>query len=298
MTSRNFVDFINVNGVSEAGILVTDVLEFHKETMEFKQYEGTVPGDKFVISDSFIGKNNVGTYTVVDVLSENKIVVSGNTVNVEKTLLDSNFNKVYVEESTPYVGYKQIEFITTNPANLNSKNVMFTTDNQFEKISELGGVSISAIGKLQYPTNIIKGVDAYKFNTGLIGEANRIVYGEPRDNTTYPGVAAAGAEIFIKAPLTRRIKVSIDVRVKTGVPFSTIVEEVRNSVASLIRGNDVGKPIPISNIVSNVDGIVGVQAVAISSPQYDSQNDVIKINAGEKALILDIISDIIVSKID
>jgi len=295
---RNFVDFINVNGVSEAGILVTDVLEFHKEAMEFKQYEGTVPGDKFVISDSFIGENNVGTYTVVDVLSESEIIVSGNTVDVEKTLLDSNFNKVYVEESTPYVGYKQIEFITTNPANLNSKNVMFTTDNQFEKISELGGVSISAIGKLQYPTNIIKGVDAYKFNTGLIGEANRIVYGEPRDNTTYPGVAAAGAEIFIKAPLTRRIQVSIDVRVKTGVPFSTIVEEVRNSVASLIRGNDVGKPIPISNIVSNVDGIVGVQAVAISSPQYDSQNDVIKINAGEKALILDIISDIIVSKID
>lgn len=295
---RNFVDFINVNGVSEAGILVTDVLEFHKEAMEFKQYEGTVPGDKFVISDSFIGENNVGTYTVVDVLSESEIIVSGNTVDVEKTLLDSNFNKVYVEESTPYVGYKQVEFITTNPANLNSKNVMFTTDNQFEKISELGGVSISAIGKLQYPTNIIKGVDAYKFNTGLIGEANRIVYGEPRDNTTYPGVAAAGAEIFIKAPLTRRIQVSIDVRVKTGVPFSTIVEEVRNSVASLIRGNDVGKPIPISNIVSNVDGIVGVQAVAISSPQYDSQNDVIKINAGEKALILDIISDIIVSKID
>jgi hypothetical protein len=295
---RNFVDFINVNGVSEAGIVITDVLEIHREAMKFKQYEGTIPGDVFVISDNFIGEDNVGSFVVTDVLSETEIIVSGNTVDVEKKLLDSNFNKVYIEEASPYVGYKQIEFIATNPANLNAKNVIFTSDNQFEKIGELGGVSMSAIGKLQYPSDIIRGVDAYKFNIGLIGEANRIVYGEPRDSTTYPGVAAAGAEIFIKAPLVRRIQVSIDVRIKTGVPFSTIVEEVRNSVAALINSNPVGQPIAISNIVSNVDAIVGVQAVAISSPQYDSQNDVIRVNSGEKALVLDIIADILVSKID
>jgi uncharacterized phage protein gp47/JayE len=295
---RNFVDFINVNGVSEAGILVTDVLEFHREAIKFKQYEGVVPGDVFVISDNFIGEDNIGNYVITEVLSETEIIVSGNTVDVEKTLLDSNFNKVFVEEASPYVGYKQIEFIATNPANLNAKNIVFTSDNQFQKIGELGGVSMSAIGKLEYPTDIIKGVDAYKFNTGLIGEANRIVYGEPRDSTTYPGVAAAGAEIFIKAPLVKRVQVSIDVRIKTGVPFSTIVEEVRSSVASLINSNPVGQPIAISSIVSNVSGILGIQAVAISSPQYDSQNDIIAINSGEKALVLDIISDILVSKID
>lgn len=295
---RNFANFINVNGVSETGILITDVLEFHREAMKFKQYEGTVPGDIFVISDAFLGEANVGSYTITEVLSETEIIVSGNTVSVEKTLLDSNFNKVFVEEASPYVGYKQIEFIATNPANFNSKNVIFTSDNQFEKIGELGGVSMSAIGKLEYPTGVVRGVDSYKFNTGLIGEANRIVYGEPRDSTTYPGVAAAGAEIFIKAPLVRRIQVSINVRVKTGIPFSTIVEEVRNSVASLINSNPIGQPIAISDIVSNVGAIVGIQAVAISSPQYDSQNDVIRINSGEKALVLDIIADILVSKID
>ena len=255
-------------------------------------------GDSFVISDPFLGENNVGSYTVTEVLSDSQIIVQGNMDSIDSTLLDFNFNKVYVEESSPYIGYKQIELIATNPSNLNAKNVIFTTSNHFDKINEIAGVSMGAIGKLEIPTEIVRGVDSYKYNTGLIGEANRIVYGEPRDNTTYPGVAAAGSEIFIKAPLVRRVEVSIDVRVKTGVPFSTIVTEIRNSIAALINSNPVGQPISISNIISNVDAIVGVQAVAISSPQYDAQNDVIRINAGEKALVLDAIADILVSKID
>lgn len=295
---RNFADYINVNGVSETGITISDVLEFDRESIKFKEYEGTVAGDTFVVSNDFLGESNAGTFIVEEVLSEDEIIVTGNMVSTETVLLDSNFNKVYIEEKSPYVGYKQISLIATNPANLNTKNVVFDTANQFQKIGEIGGVSILGVGKLELPAEVINGVDSYKFNTGLIGEANRIVYGDPRDNTTYPGVGAAGAEIFIKAPLVRRIEVSIDVRVKTGVPFSTIVEEVRNSVAALINSNPVGQPIPISNIVSNVGAIIGVQSVAISSPQYDSQNDVIRVNSGEKALVLDVIADVLVSKID
>ena len=294
---RNFADYINVAGVSETGVTISDVLEVHVEAMTFKEYEGVIAGDTFVISSNFLGENNVGSYVIQEVLSETEIIVSGVTESVSRTLLDSDFNKIYVEESTPYVGYKQIDLITTNPSNLNTKNVIFTTGNQFQKIGEIAGVSMTAVGKLEFPSEIIRGIDAYKFNTGLIGEANRIVYGEPRDNTTYPGVSAAGAEIFIKAPLVKRIEVSIDVRVKTGIPFTTIVEEVRSSIAALINSNPVGQPIAISNIISNVDAIVGIQAVAISSPQYDAQNDVIRINSGEKALVLDIIADILVSKI-
>lgn len=296
---RNFASYINAKGVSQSNVsIATDKIELHREAIQFKDYDGTVPGDVFVVSDPFLNENNVGRYIVNQVLSDDQIIVTGNMESTNSTLLDFNFNKIYIEESSPYVGYKQIEFIATNPSNLNAKNVIFTTPNQFDKINEIAGVSIGGIGKLELPTEIVRGVDSYKFHTGLIGEANRIVYGEPRDNTTYPGVAAAGAEIFIKAPLIRRVEVSINVRIKTGVPFSTIVTEVRNSIAALISSNPIGQPIAISNIISNVDAIVGVQAVAISSPQYDPQNDVIRINAGEKALVLDVISDILVSKID
>ena len=293
---RNFVDYINVNGVSESGVTISNILQFHREAMKFKEYEGAIPGDTFVITNSFLGASNKKSFVVSDVLSETEITVIGTSVSVDRTLLDSNFNKIYLEESTPYVGYKKISLVSTNPANLNDKNIVFDSANQFEKMGEIGGVSLIAMSKLAFDIAINKGVDSYKYNTGLIAEANRIVYGDPRDNTTYPGVAAAGAEIFIKAPLVKRIEVSISVRVKTGIPFTTIVEEVRNSVAALINSNPVGQSISISNIVSTVGAIVGVQAVAISSPQYSPANDVIRVNAGEKSLILDIISDITVAK--
>jgi hypothetical protein len=294
----NYVDYINVNGITQSGVVIADVLQFHTEAMKFKEYEGTVPGDAFVITNNFLGNSNKKSFVVTDVLSESKIIATGTSVSTDKILLDSNFNKIYIEEENAYVGYKKISLIVTNPSNLNTKNVVFNTAGQFEKIGEIGGVSLSAMSKLEFSTSINKGIDAYKYNTGLIAEANRIVYGDPRDNTTYPGVAAAGAEIFIKAPLVKRIQVSVNVRIKTGIPFTTIIEEVRNSVASLINSNSVGQSIPISNIVTTVGSIVGVQAVAISSPQYDALNDIIRVNAGEKSLVLDIVSDITVSKIE
>lgn len=294
----NFVDYINVNGVNETGIVITGVLEFSKEAIKFKEYEGTVAGDVFVITSNFLGNNNKKNFVIQEILNDSSFIATGVSVSTEKTLLDNNFNKIYLQEKTPYVGYKQISLICTNPSNLNSKNIVFNTANQFEKINEIGGVSVLAMSKLGFPQTISRGVDSYSYNTGLIAEANRIIYGDPRDNTTYPGVAAAGAEIFIKAPLVKRIEVSINIRIKTGIPFTTIVEEVRNTVASLINSNPVGNSIAISDIISTVGAIVGIQAVAISSPQYDAQNDVIRVNAGEKSLILDIVSDISVSKIE
>lgn len=295
-SGTNFVDFINVNGVDESLLGVT--VQIHQEAMKFKEYEGISEGDLFVITNNFLGGSNEDSYVVSEVLNESTMIVSGNTVSTGIVLLDFNFNKIYIEEEKAYLGYKKIDFIIANPANLNAKNVVFDTDNQFEKINEIGGVSMSAVSKFSFPTEVIRGIDAYKYNIGLIAEANRIVYGDPRDNTTYPGVAAAGAEIFIKAPLIKRIQVSINVRVKTGVPFTTIVEEVRNSVSALINSNAVGQSIPISNIISEVASIVGIRAVAISSPQYDPQNDIIRVNSGEKTIVLDSILDIVVSKIE
>ena len=294
---RAYLDYINVNGATENAITIGDVLEIHREAVKFKEYEGSVPGDTITISDDTLGVT-AGTYAITDILSETEVIISGTLVTLASALLDTNFNKIYVEEEEAYVGYKKISTIATNPDNLNSKSVVVDTQEQSQKINEIGGVSLSAMGKLTFATDTVRGVDSYKYHVGLIGEANRVVYGEPRDSTTYPGVSAAGAEIFIEAPLVRRIEVSIDVRIKTGVPFSTIVEEVRNAVASLINSNDIGTPIPISDIVSTVSAIVGIQAVAISSPQYDSSNDIIRVNSGEKALVLDSVSDILVSKID
>lgn len=297
----NYIRVANSQGVSESGITVSsagaDILESHISSMVFSPYENTVAGDRFVVSGDVLGEDNEGIYIVNEVLSKSKIVVNGLISSQVATALGNLFVQVYMEESEPYYGYKKIYGKSVDPANIQRINLIFDTDEQFNKINESGAVSISSIGKLGFSENTFSGFDAYKYHTGLIAEANRITYGDPRDNVTYPGVSAAGAEIFIEPPLVRRITVSINVRVQTGVPFSRITEQVRNNIAALINSTDIGVSIAISDIISTVNSIPGVRAVSISSPSYDPTNDIIVVNPAEKPFILDIVNDIAVSKV-
>ena len=166
-----------------------------------------------------------------------------------------------------------------------------------EKINDAANIQMISLNKLNFNSTIQVGSDSYKYNVGLIAEANRIVYGDPRDSITYPGVGAAGADIFIREPLTLRVKISIDVRLATGIPFSAIAQQVRSNVSSLINSNPVGKSIDISSIISSVRTIPGIISVAIDSPLYDSSNDLIKVSPAEKTRIIDIINDISVSQL-
>jgi hypothetical protein len=212
--------------------------------------------------------------------------------------LNDLFVQVYVEEASPYVGYKKVYSKAVDPANLQRYSLLFDNHEQYAKINEAASVLITAMSKLGFTDSTIAGYDSYKHHIGLIAEANKIVYGDPRDTVTYPGVAAAGAEIFIKPPLVRRISVSINVRVQTGIPFSRITEQVRNNIAALINSTPIGESIAISDIISTVNSIPGTRAISISSPSYDPLNDIIVVNPAEKPFVLDIVNDIQVSKVD
>lgn len=298
----NFIEVQNANAVAESAIIVSsvggDIFECQAPSLLFSSYETTRPGDIFVISGNVLGANNQGSYNVVKVINRNTIVVDDimQTVN-PATQLDDLFVQVYIEEGVEYSGYKKIHTIATNPANPNQTFIIFEGLDQFNKINEAGDVTMSSVGKLGFLEQQVTGFDSYKYHTGLLAEANRIVYGDPRDEITYPGVAAAGAEIFIEPPLIKRIQISINVRLNTGIPFVRITEEVRNAIAALINSSPIGVSIAISDIISAVNGISGVRAVSISSPAYDPTNDVIVVNPAEKPFVLDIVNDITVSKV-
>ena len=295
----NFIEVANAKAVAEAGITVSDVLESHIPAITISEYDVTVKGDRFINSGDVFGGDNIGEYSIIDVISKNKAVVNSILAPKVSAQLEVKFPQVYVEESLKYTGYKKIYNKVVDPANADRTSLIFDTNDQYLKINkDAGEVTVSAIGKLSFPTSIKRGLDSYRHHTGLIAESNRIVYGDPRDNVTYPGVAAAGAEIFIEPPLVRRIEIGVGVRVNTGIPFSKIVEQARNNIAALINSNDIGVSIAISDIVSVVNSIPGVKAVSITSPSYDINNDVIVVNPSEKALILDIVNDITISKVE
>ena len=297
----NYIKVANALAIAESSVTVSgvggNVLESHIPSISISPYENSRAGDKFVISGDVLTAANLGDYNITEVLSKNKIVVDGILTNQSIVQLNNLFVQVYVEEGTPYVGYKKIYSKAVNPANLQRNILLFDSSSQYTKINEAAGVLISAMGKLGFSESTVAGYDSYKHHTGLIAEANKIVYGDPRDNITYPGVAAAGAEIFIKPPLVRRITVSINVRVQTGIPFSRITEQVRNNIAALINSTAIGQSIAISDIISTVNSIPGTRAVSISSPTYDPLHDIIVVNPAEKPFVLDLVNDIQVSKV-
>jgi len=296
---RTFVECINPSVVAQSSVAISSggVLELHRPQILFYEYEATVKGDSFVITGDFLGSNNQGTWVVDRVIDQDTILVVGTMQDKESTSLAGHQEDILVQEESPYLGYKQIRMLLNDPSSPNRGIMVFSTAEQFNKINDIGQVQISAMTKLGFNTSIRKGLDSYRYHTGLIGEANRIVYGDPRDPVTYAGVGAAGAEIFIREPLFRRVQVAIDVRIETGIPFAQITEQVRTNIAALIEGNNIGQPIAISDIVEAVNTIPGVRAVAISSPLYNASNDTIYIAPSEKAKIIDPTVDISVRQI-
>ena len=293
-----YIECANAGGTAESGVTIADVLTCHAPSMLFSPYDNTQINDEIVISGDVLSSNNVGSFTVVEILNKTEVVVDSIMTAVASTVLANSSDQVYVQEGTAYTGYKKIHTMMVDPSNVNRYILLFDTYNQVSKINSVGDTLITAMSKLGFSTTLIRGLDSYRYNTGLIAEVNKIVYGDPRDSITYPGVSAAGAEIFIKPPLVRRIEIAINVRVNTGIPFSKITEQVRNNIAALINSSPIGVSIAISDIISSVNSIPGTKAISITSPSYSATNDVITINPAEKPFILDIINDISVSKVE
>jgi hypothetical protein len=295
---RQFLECINPSAVNENIVFVSGgSLPCHRPQMQFFEYEACVPGDQVVVAGDVLTLPNAGTYNIVKVVDRDTVVVDETMAAIDNASLNGRETSVFAQEGEVYSGYKKVVFASAQPGAPTRNYVVFDTNAQYQKINQAAGVQLTSLSKANFTTVIRKGLDSYRHNTGLIAEANRIIYGDPRDPSTYPGVGAAGAEIFVREPLTRRIQVSIDIRINTGVPFAQTAEQVRTSVSSLINSNPVGQPISISSIVSAVNAIPGVKAVAISSPQYDSTHDIIFIAPSEKARIIDPVLDISVSQI-
>jgi uncharacterized phage protein gp47/JayE len=294
---RTFLDCINPATVSQSAVFVSDVLACNRPQMLFYEYDATVVGDKVVISGSTLGTSNIGSYPVLKVLSRDSAIVLGTLAPQTNISLNAATSALTILEEKPYVGYKHILLVASDPSTNTRNTIVFDTNSQYTKLNQSAAVEMTSLSKLNFATTVNQGLDSYRFNTGLIAEANRIIYGDPRDSISYPGVGAAGADIFVREPLTLRIQISIDVRLATGAPFQTVAQAVRTTVAALINSNPVGESIDISSLIAAARTVGGVVSVAIESPTYSASHDLIPLTAGQKARIIDPSTDISVSSI-
>lgn len=257
-------------------------------SLTFYTYEATVPGDNLVISGTAFGANSAGTYPVVSVTNQSEVIVQGVIPAVASLNLTGLLSSFYINEGVPYSGYKHVYLVAMQPGTTNLNEILFDTLAQYEKMNQSAGVEVTALQKLNFPVAISQGLDGYKFNTGLIQTANQVVYGNPQDPVTYAGVAAAGADIFIKPPLVLVINdIALEVRLQTGAPFSSIVQQVQSNVAALINGNPIGNSIAISSILAVCTTIPGIISVAISSPAYSDTSDLITVPPNSQTYVID-----------
>ncbi len=292
----SFLSVINPSAVPQSSISSV-TFSIDRPQIQFFPYEATVPGDKLIVNGSVLGSGNAGTYKILQILSPSSVIISGVISQQFATNLAGNSISLSVQEGTKYTGYKQVLYVSAQPGISNFNNIVFNTSAQYQKIDLSANVAMVALGKLNFPTSVRNGIDSYNYDTGLIGEANRVVYGDPRDSITYSGVNAAGTDIYIREPLLRRIKISLAVRTNIGISFTQITNQIQSSVYALIQSNPLGQSIDLSSIVETVRLIPGITSVVLISPTYTVASDEIQLVTGEKAFIADQVTDISVALI-
>jgi hypothetical protein len=207
--------------------------------------------------------------------------------------LGLEFLKFNFLESVPATYYKFIKNVVPGLIDpLVAPALVLTNSDYGEFISEAAGTVLEPLGKFDFPTTISYGLDGYAHSTGLIAEASKVLYGDPSDTATFPGVVAAGNSVEISGPLVKRIFFGASIRVQSGVNAKSIITKVKSAVAGVVNASGVGEDIAFSDIIEAMNRVIGVTAVVVLYPTYNSLHDVIKVQNFEKALVLDAQNDV------
>lgn len=257
-----------------------------------------MPGDRLVIGTDSWGVANRREFTINTIASNG---LSFTTVEVPSAtgavagpqplikLYDSQVLKVMA----------QLNGLAPHPTDTSLTGVIFANYAMpFDLFTESLGTKIVNPRKFDFSTTPSVGIDAYRYNVGLIGEANKVLYGDETDTATYPGVIAAGANINISGPSIRRITVALALRLRTGAVAQQVFDGVRNTITTYINSLKVGESIAISKIIATAEKVGGVAAITVIYPTYNVGSDLITVQAYEKPLILSPDEDIMLSIVE
>lgn len=281
---------------------VTESVEFQSgdgDVLRYYHENSVMAEDQFEIGYELGSESNVGVFTVTEVTPNSGVFVVDTTFApvASQVIGTSNFNSLRLRETPVRLIKKILSFgidpdSSIDPTEPGISWVFFDEGALLNRISQTLGASIEQLGRLDFDTTPLVGTNGYNVTTGLIGEVARVLYGDLNAPTVYPGVVAAGASVNISGPNIKRIQVSLQLRLRTGVSQSAVLDRVRNSVATAINSIPLGTVVDISRIVSAARNVPGVAAVSVLSPTYSSSSDVIPVQANEKPFIFDATSDI------
>lgn len=186
-------------------------------------------------------------------------------------------------EDDKFSSVRQVEHLAIDDVNANRRAVFMTPATRVYKMSQSNGTQIVPLGKMNYSTDVVTGIDGYTYYTGLLRTVQRIVDGFEPDSASYPGRRAVGGLIEILPPLIKRIVVSIEVTTNEGVNLSEISNDIKSAVINYVNRRGVGEDVILSEITVAVMQITGVAAVTFNVPAPSTERIFIADN--EKAFI-------------
>lgn len=303
----------------------TTSLDFVKETSPFESKKGTtytnclvrfVPVTAQNVSDSLdfnlaaagvnatassegkveLARNEGGSSVSVQISGgfANKTVVTINTLGQDYCLINTSnapqFVVGYPVKTSSTNGYSKNTTILNTIVTENNQTKVYFSDN-ITDYSYYQNPTLTALNKLGFPENEpATNSDGYKYYSGLLGEVNKVIYGDPTDPVNYPGYASANANIEVTAPQVKQVFLNIFVRMQSGFTLSEAKLAIRNAAAAAVNATPVGQDVAYSDVISAVNAINGVFAVAIED--NTTSNPTIPVLSYEKPLIIDLEKDI------
>ena len=247
---------------------------------DFIAHDSIVPGDSVVFGNETWG-DNVGSRLAAALGTTEWEVTLDNSVPITAystpTMLGSNYTAFRVV-GTPARLLKQIVGIAPTSAGL---SVVLSPTALYGVVSEGLGTTLIAANKLGFEVGTKKGLDGYRYNTGLIAQASRIIVGDEHDRVTYPGVAAGGTSYIITGPLVRRIQVALVVQASSQTEDAR--KKIQAAVAAEINSTPAGSPVSISKLAAAALRVPGVSSAVVVSP--DPNLKFISVQPYEKAFV-------------
>ncbi len=140
----------------------------------------------------------------------------------------------------------------------------------------------NANGKLGFSIDLIRGLYAYNYWTGLVKLVHKTVYGDDSDLLSFSGVGAAGITFRILMPTIKQIVIELNVTLKEGISLLALENEIKSAVTGYVNTLGVGEDLVVERIRAAVIEIPGIVDVEINDPIAN-----IAISDNEKVFVSD-----------
>ena len=269
--------------------------------LSFYSYDSIMPGDTLIISGTILGALNQGSYVVQDESADGTVLFPASkfvyTTPIPSpgaaVLLGLYYSQVNFQEAEPAYAVKRV--VSVGPGDGTLATVLVDSPQLCDRFSSSNSAYATVQGKLEFPVVINYGIDGYKYYGGLIKQLNLVLYGDPLNPNTYPGVRAAGTFVReVPAPIYR-FTCDISVSVQIGVNPLDVIAQVQAAIAGYVNQLDVGAPIVLGSVISAAESVNGVLAPVLNTPIFSTSQYQIAVGANQQPKVVTPTTDIVVT---